>query len=175
MSEQNSGTSDLPGLSLDSNKGPENPPLPRDILEALDVLNGSVPMEGSGQLNDGGSPFKTSAQDRFQDALLKKEELDKSQSFAEEFEVFCLDLSQEEDRKKYQEVLSKVYALGSKYRITQTEIQNFVDKHSPRGFRAVITITLYKMMSAVPKDSRGVEFIKIGDGGKTERMSVPAP
>lgn len=132
----------------DKGGGPDED-LPPDVKAAIEIVTGGL----SGDLLEGsplGKRTAPTAQENWQNGLLKKHEVEKARPEYSGYEIHCLDLADDADAKKLEEIMNRVSASGSKAQIEQTPVKVMGDSKAPKGYRAITVVKVWQVRMALP-------------------------
>ena len=157
-----STNSSLPGFEDSSEEK-----LPDDIQAAMDILSGKVDIGDMIPNGEPEAPPQNKQQnhpglkDRWQNSLLKKHEIEKAIEVNTDFEIFVFDLADKADCQQYQDLLNRISSPETKKKINVSEIQNFLDTSSPRGFRSIINVTVCSVSRVLPPTADSPKYTTI--------------
>jgi hypothetical protein len=116
---------------------------PAEVAAALKILSGQSPLQFMTDADEEKAKnpllppvMDESAQDKF---IRARDKVRKLEKFTPHIAVF--DVSNIEDIKRYEEVMSRIGDPIQKVRLMEPEkTETFVDKDAPRGFRTIVTV-----------------------------------
>jgi hypothetical protein len=144
-------------------------PVLEEIADAMRILSGGMTMGEDGETivapgeNDPldltkAKPPAGNAQERWQNGMLKKHEVAKARGAFTDFRVKAFDLSDAKDAEEFAEMLNQAGAVGSDHMIEVNETVTMVDRHAPRGFRAVAVVKFFRMVKQMPPSENGPNY-----------------
>lgn len=123
--------------------------IPPDVKAAIEIVTGGL----SGDLLEGTPLDKRqipNSQENWQNGLLKRHEAEKARPEYSGYEIHCLDLANDNDAKKLEEIMNRVSVSGSKAQIEQTPVKIMGDSKAPKGYRAITIVKVWQVKMALP-------------------------
>ena len=157
-----------PALFQEQETAAPDPSLPDDVAEAMKVLNGQVSF-GDPPLPAGIDPAAgMNAQERWQQSLLKKHEIDKAQMVNHGYEVHALDLAVGADRKRLQDIMDRVASAPS-HQISMTRERTILDPRAEAGYRMIVMVMVWKMKKVIPAGTDMPDYEVLKKSGAVEQ------